>query len=251
MVLRIDGQHPTDRDYPSAVTLSIIYKEATITPEAKKFLDFVKTGEGANPACQHGQCSHRRVRTSSALPRLSSLSTRLVVAVLATATAAFTVSFGLTIWRLNQGLDAPGRAACRLSEDKLGAGARWRGAACGRARGDAVRHSSGARLESIAQRADIMKAVSTGTSIAISELLGRAARAADLDGILVVDAKLRVLGADKQRQGRHPGGHQALRPIRSPQHIQPIAGRQRPEAAARAAPHRRARRQTRQGARHA
>jgi phosphate transport system substrate-binding protein len=43
VVLKIDGRHPTDRAYPSAVTLSIIYKEATITPEARKFLEFFKT----------------------------------------------------------------------------------------------------------------------------------------------------------------------------------------------------------------
>jgi phosphate transport system substrate-binding protein len=43
VVLRIDGRYPTDRDYPSAVTLSIIYKEATITPEARKFVEFFRT----------------------------------------------------------------------------------------------------------------------------------------------------------------------------------------------------------------
>jgi phosphate transport system substrate-binding protein len=42
-VLKIDGKHPTDLAYPSAVTLSIIYKEATITPEARKFVEFFKT----------------------------------------------------------------------------------------------------------------------------------------------------------------------------------------------------------------
>ena len=45
VVLKIDGRHPTDRNFPSAVTLSIIYKEATITPEARKFLEFFKTGK--------------------------------------------------------------------------------------------------------------------------------------------------------------------------------------------------------------
>jgi phosphate transport system substrate-binding protein len=43
VVVRIDGRHPTDRNFPSAVTLSIIYKEATITPEARKFIEFFKT----------------------------------------------------------------------------------------------------------------------------------------------------------------------------------------------------------------
>ena len=45
--------------------------------------------------------------------------------------------------------------------------------------------------------------------VAISELLGRAAQAADIDGILVVDTKLRVFGA-AQRQGRHRRGEPAL-----------------------------------------
>lgn len=43
VVLQIDDKHPTDRGYPSAVTLSIIYKEATITPEAREFLKFFGT----------------------------------------------------------------------------------------------------------------------------------------------------------------------------------------------------------------
>lgn len=43
VVLQIDGRHPTDRDYPSAITLSLIYKKATITPEARKFLEFFST----------------------------------------------------------------------------------------------------------------------------------------------------------------------------------------------------------------
>src|SRR5262245_9875847 len=45
VVLRVDGKHPTDRDYPSAVTRSIIYKETTITPEARKFLEFFGTAK--------------------------------------------------------------------------------------------------------------------------------------------------------------------------------------------------------------
>jgi phosphate transport system substrate-binding protein len=39
IVPRIDGRHPTEAGYPSAVTLSLIYREKDVTPEA---LDFVK-----------------------------------------------------------------------------------------------------------------------------------------------------------------------------------------------------------------
>jgi phosphate transport system substrate-binding protein len=44
-VVKIDGKFPTDQDYPSAVTLSLIYKNNTVTPEAKGFINFFKTGK--------------------------------------------------------------------------------------------------------------------------------------------------------------------------------------------------------------
>ena len=126
--------------------------------------------------------------------RLSSLSTRLIIAVVATATVAFAASFGLTIVRLDRGLERQAEQLGRLSEEKLGqrldgearlAGARLVG----------LFGSTATRLESIAQRADIVKAISSSNVVAISELLGRAAQAADIDGIVVVDTKLRVFGA--------------------------------------------------------
>lgn len=45
VVLRIDGRYPTDRDYPSAVTLSFVHKSATITADAKRFIDYVKAAK--------------------------------------------------------------------------------------------------------------------------------------------------------------------------------------------------------------
>lgn len=42
-ILRVDGVHLTDSAYPSAVTLSLIYRDATVTPAARKFIDFVFT----------------------------------------------------------------------------------------------------------------------------------------------------------------------------------------------------------------
>jgi phosphate transport system substrate-binding protein len=45
VVLTIDGTHPRDVQYPSAIALSLIYKQNTITPEAKKFLAFLKTAK--------------------------------------------------------------------------------------------------------------------------------------------------------------------------------------------------------------
>jgi phosphate transport system substrate-binding protein len=45
VVLRIDGKYATDPDYPSAVTVSLVHKQATVTPEAAKFIAYVKTAK--------------------------------------------------------------------------------------------------------------------------------------------------------------------------------------------------------------
>lgn len=43
IVLRIDGKFPTDRGYPSAVTVSFVHKNSTATAEAKKFIAYSRT----------------------------------------------------------------------------------------------------------------------------------------------------------------------------------------------------------------
>jgi len=130
------------------------------------------------------------------LRRLSSLSTRLVVAVLATATIAFAVSYGLTFIRLGQGLERQAVELGRLSEERLGqrldGEARLAGAQL-----ETLFETIARRIEGLAQRADIVKVVASANVVPIWDLLGRTGRAADVDGILVVDAKLRVFGADK------------------------------------------------------
>src|SRR6188508_807229 len=45
VVLKIDGRYPTDREYPSAVTLSFVHKSATVTTDAKRFIDYVKAAK--------------------------------------------------------------------------------------------------------------------------------------------------------------------------------------------------------------
>jgi len=126
--------------------------------------------------------------------RFSSLSTRLIIAVVATATVAFAASFGLTIVRLDRGLARQAEQLGRLSEEKLAQ--RLDGEArLASARVEGLFSTIGARLESIAQRADVAKAISSANVVAISELLGRAAEAAEIDGIIVVDSKLKVFGA--------------------------------------------------------
>ena len=130
--------------------------------------------------------------------RLSSLSTRLIIAVVATATAAFAASFGVTIVRLDQGLSRQAEQLSRLSEEKLSQRLDGEARLAG-ARVEALFSSIGSRLESIAQRADVVKAISSANVVAISELLGRAAQAADIDGILVVDSHLHVFGAHSDK----------------------------------------------------
>ena len=130
------------------------------------------------------------------MQRLSSLSTRLVVAVLATATIAFATSYGLTFIRLGQGLERQAAELGRLSEERLGlrldGEARLAGAQL-----ETLFENIARRIEGIAQRADVVKVVASANVVPIWDLLGRTGRAADVDGILVVDAKLRVFGADK------------------------------------------------------
>jgi methyl-accepting chemotaxis protein len=154
------------------------------------------------------------------LKRLSSLSTRLVVAVVSTATVAFGVSFGLTSFRLDQGLERQAEELTRLSEERLGrrldGEARLAGAQI-----ENLFDIMGRRLEGIAQRADVVKVVASGNVVPIWDLLGRTGRAADIDGIIVVDPKLRVLGADKDSVDI-AATYQALRASPLAQEILPI-----------------------------
>jgi phosphate transport system substrate-binding protein len=40
LTMKIDGKYPADTDYPSAITIGFIHKDATITDEARAFLAF-------------------------------------------------------------------------------------------------------------------------------------------------------------------------------------------------------------------
>jgi phosphate transport system substrate-binding protein len=42
-VLKIDGHHPTEAQYPSSAVLALIYTDKTVTPEARAFVRFVGT----------------------------------------------------------------------------------------------------------------------------------------------------------------------------------------------------------------
>ena len=65
-VLKIDSHYPTDRDYPSAVTLLFVHKAGTVTPDAKNFIGYAKAEQGKNGPDQHGRRSRHRIRTCPA-----------------------------------------------------------------------------------------------------------------------------------------------------------------------------------------
>jgi len=85
--------------------------------------------------------------------------------------------------RLGQGLERQAAELSRLSEERLGQRLDGEARLAG-AQVEALFDTIGRRLESIAQRADVVKVVASANVVPIWDLLGRAARAADIDGIL-------------------------------------------------------------------
>ena len=63
-ILRVNGLHPTDSNYPSAVTLSLIYRDATVTKAARKFIDFVFTEKAQDVVRELGGIPVRSKRES-------------------------------------------------------------------------------------------------------------------------------------------------------------------------------------------
>jgi phosphate transport system substrate-binding protein len=59
-VLKIDGKYPTDAGYPSGATLALIYTKATITPEAKTFVEFCETRKARDVIARLGSVPVQR-----------------------------------------------------------------------------------------------------------------------------------------------------------------------------------------------
>ncbi|MBZ0149311.1 MAG: substrate-binding domain-containing protein [Pseudorhodoplanes sp.] len=53
-VIAVNGIAPTDLRYPSAVTLSLIYRDATVTKSALAFVDFIFTPAGKKAILENG-----------------------------------------------------------------------------------------------------------------------------------------------------------------------------------------------------
>ena len=125
----------------------------------------------------------------------SSLGARLVLTVLAITTLAFTIFVILAILKLDRGL---GRQTYELSElakqnlmQSLAGEARL---AHGRV--EFLFTVAERNADDISQRTSVVAAINSGDNAAITEVLDRAVRTSNLDGILVVDTKMRVIGAD-------------------------------------------------------
>jgi phosphate transport system substrate-binding protein len=54
VVLKVDERFPTDRDYPSAVTVSFVHKQTTVTPDAKQFIGYAKAAKARTVLTQMG-----------------------------------------------------------------------------------------------------------------------------------------------------------------------------------------------------
>ena len=46
-MLIIDGRHPTNPHYPSAVTVSYIHKKTTVTPEASAVIGYARSSKAS------------------------------------------------------------------------------------------------------------------------------------------------------------------------------------------------------------
>jgi diguanylate cyclase (GGDEF)-like protein len=103
---------------------------------------------------------------------------------------------GLVLFQVSRGLEEQTAEVARWSEERLSQ--RLAGdAELAKARIEILYEDLSTRFASLAQRPDLVKAIQSGNSVAISELLTAALKIADLDGAIVLDANLRVLGADR------------------------------------------------------
>ena len=126
--------------------------------------------------------------------RFRSLGARLIVSIVATAIVTVGTFVALVLLRADWGLAEQTSQLSRLSEEKLAE--RLEGdARLARSRILTTLEDVSRRFAGLAQRTDIVKAVISRNTVAISEILRPALASSDVDGVIVVDAKLRVLGA--------------------------------------------------------
>ncbi|PSC04925.1 hypothetical protein SLNSH_10755 [Alsobacter soli] len=127
-----------------------------------------------------------------------SLSARLITVTLAATSVALVAIVGGTVMRVESGLQDQSRELERLSVAKM---TEQLGSQAGlaRARIDTLQNDVARRLGVVAQRADIVRGIQSRNVVAMSEPLDAAVRAANLDLIVVLDPKSRVVGSSSKR----------------------------------------------------
>ncbi|MDH3195159.1 MAG: methyl-accepting chemotaxis protein [Hyphomicrobiales bacterium] len=125
----------------------------------------------------------------------SSLGARLVLTVLVIATVAFTAFVSLTILRLDRGLSRQTIELSELAEQNLTKSLAGE-ARLARSRLEFLFTVAERNADHIAERTDVVSAISSNNVVAITEVLDHAVRTSNLDGILVVDTKMRGIGAN-------------------------------------------------------
>lgn len=123
-----------------------------------------------------------------------SLGARFTAAIFVTAVVTFAVFVALIVFQLNRGLSSQADQLAKLSEQKL-AERLDAEAKLAQARVRNLFEDAARRLAAIATRGDTVQALASSNVVAISELVGPAAEAAEIDAIVAVDTKMRVIGA--------------------------------------------------------
>lgn len=126
--------------------------------------------------------------------RLHSISARFISGAVGTAIGTLVCLIGLVAYQLEQSMHRQGAQLESLSEvrltETLKAGVRLAAA-----RLEFLIEDTGRRILAISQRTDTLSAVASRNVVAMSEMLGPAMRNADVDGIVVLDAEGKVVGA--------------------------------------------------------
>ena len=124
-----------------------------------------------------------------------SLALRFTAAILVVAFVSLAFLATATIVMFNRGLAIQGEELARLSAHTLAE--RLDGdARLARSRLDRQFSTKLSALADVSRRSEIQKALASGNVVAIAEMLAPLRRFTDLDGILVVNAKGQVIGAD-------------------------------------------------------
>lgn len=130
--------------------------------------------------------------------RLRSLSTRFTVGTAATAALSFLCLIILVAYQLERSIERQARSLEAISDARLAATLDADVLLAGK-RIEGVLDATTRRVSAIASRADTISAATSLNVVAMSEMLGPAARNADVDVVVVVDGTGKVTGASSDK----------------------------------------------------